>query len=488
MSSNISWSLSLLCALVLSGCPDGRAPYTQDASVLRDAARPDANADTGDAPIPDAPLPDANRDVGVVVERDAGGERVETFEVIGERTATLLDMPRRVQLIRGTRRDGVRTYLLYIPAPTANAPVVIVNEPYAGIDWTGEAVDARWAALGAGHHPDVDAPAYDGNDTIAFGMQTVQAAVDASLVWVFNGAAVVHVYGRFYAGGTLVDDAEDAAMGYAFVASRSGELDASRIGGFGSSWGAMMTLFGAARARDAHARALSMIAPPSSFVDLYQHSIVEVPGRIPDRAVAEAFFSPYWRRAAPSIGYPPSATDPRAIAFTPAGICPTLPTNTLVLHDDWDVLIPVRETEALAASCPGKVRPMLWRRGPLDYLTAPHDHGPISAEGNAPSAMTFSALHLLHNIIPGSGNVTAIGSAQSVRIFLELMRDALGAGENIDWVYASLRQLADTRTQLFDPDTGIFTPGGEVLATAFNPVFGTSLTPDELRSELARRP
>ena len=480
MSSNISWPLSLLCALALSGCPDGRAPYTRDASVLLDAARPDANADTGDAPLPDG---------GTVVETDAGtGERVESFEVIGERMATLLDTPRRVQLIRGTRRDGERTYLLYIPAPTANAPVVIVNEPYAGIDWTGEAADARWAAQGAGHHPDVDAPAYDGNDTIVYAAQTVQTAVDESLVWVFNGAAVVHVYGRFYTGGSVLDDAEDAAMGYAFVASRPGELDASRIGGYGSSWGAMMTLFGAARARTAHPRALAMVAPPSSFLDLYQHTHVEMPRDFGNPAQAEAFFSPYWRRAAPTVGFPPSAADPRSIAFTPAGICTALPSNMLVVHDDWDILIPVRQTEQLAAACPSKVRPMLWRRSPLNLTTASLDHGPLSREGNVPSLLTFTALHLLHNIMPSSSTVTALGSAPSLRIFLELMRDALGAGENIDWVYASLRQLADTRTQLFDPDTGMFTPGGDVLATAFNPVFGTSLTPAELRSELAMRP
>ena len=73
-------------------------------------------------------------------------------------------------------------------------------------------------------------------------------------------------------------------------------------------------------------------------------------------------------------------------------------------------------------------------------------------------------------------------------MFLELMRDALGAGENIDWVYAPLRQLADTRTQVFDFDTAMFTPGGEALAAAFNRVFGTSLTAAEVRSELAMRP
>ena len=419
---------------------------------------------------------------------DAPGLRTESFEVIGERTATLLEMPRRVELIRGTRLDGAHTYLLYIHAPTANAPVVIVNDPYAGIDWTGEAVDARWAALGDGIHPDVDAPAYDGNDVITYGAQSVQTAVDESLVWLFNGAAVVHVYGRFYAGGTLVDDAEDAAMGYAFVASRAGEVDVSRIGGTGNSWGAMMALFGAARARDAHPRALAMLAPPSSFIDLYQHSHVEMPARFGNPAQSEAFFSPYWRRAAPSVGFPPSATDPRSYAFTPGGICAALPTNALVLHDDWDLLIPVRQSEALVAACAGKVRPLFWRRGALDYRTSPLDHGPFTAEGSIPSALTFAALHLLSGIMPSAPSITALGSSSSIRAFLELMRVAVEASEDIHWVYGPLRQLADTRTQLFDPATGVFTPGGEVLAAAFNPVFGTTMTAAELRAFLATMP
>ena len=403
-TSHAVWSTSLLCALVLFGCPDGRAPYTRDASSLRDA-----NADTGDAPIPDA-----NSDVRTVVAADAG-PGVESFEVIGERTATLLDMPRRVQLIRGTRRDGERTYLLYILAEAANAPVVVVNEPYAGIDWSGEAVDARWAALGNGTHPDVDAPAYDGNDLITYGAQPVQTAVNESLVWIFNGAAVVHVYGRFYTGGTVLDDAEDAAMGYAFVASRSRELDVSRIGGYGNSWGGMMALFGAARARDAHPRALSVLAPPSSFIEFYQHTHVEMPARFGNPALSEAFFSPYWRRAAPTVGFPPSATDPRSIAFTPAGICSALPSNVLVMHDDWDILIPVRHTEALTATCAGKVRPLFWRRRALDYGTAAFDHGPLWREGNVPSVLTFAALHLLHSILPTSSTITSRRSARYLR-------------------------------------------------------------------------
>ena len=457
--------------VTLSGCPEaaqivagvGDAASSTDAAVTTDAAwSSDARVDAPDA----APA-------------------MEAFEVIGERSVTLLETPRRVELIRGTRRDGAHTYLLYIHAPAANAPVVIVNEPYAGINWSGEAVDARWAALGDGLHPDIDAPAYDGNDVISYGAQTVETAVNESLVWLYNGAAVVHVYGRFYTGGTLLDDAEDAAMGYAFVASRSREVDVARIGGYGGSWGGMMTLFGAALARDAHARSLSALAPPSNFIDLYQHSEVEMPMRFGNPTQSEAFFSPYWRRSTPSVGFPPSATDPRALAFSPQGLCAALPSDVLVLHDDWDLLIPVRQTEALTTACAGKVEPLLWRRGALDYATTPLDHGPFNAEGNVPSVLTFSALHLLHGILPTTSPVTALGSTASLRIYLQLVRDARAAGEDVTWSLRPLRQLADARTQLYDPDAVALTPGAEALAAAFNPVFGTSLDAAGLRAQLA---
>jgi dienelactone hydrolase len=176
---------------------------------------------------------------------------------------TALEMPREAHLVRASRPDGGRSYLLYLPVAREGAPMVVVTQPYAGIDWTGEDVDARWAAHGPGAHPDDEAPAYDGDDVIAYEPQSPQQAAEASAVWLANQVAVVHAYGRFYAGGSIEDDALDAAAPYHFARTR-GELDATHLGAWGGSWGAFMAMFGAARApKDAAPVAVGALWGPS---------------------------------------------------------------------------------------------------------------------------------------------------------------------------------------------------------------------------------
>ncbi|MEZ4449641.1 MAG: hypothetical protein R3B09_09185, partial [Nannocystaceae bacterium] len=178
-----------------------------------------------------------------------------------------------VEFIRAERPDGGRSYLLYQHGPAPASPLVIQTEPYAGIDWTGEAIDEAWARKGSGAFPDVDAPAYNGVDMIAYTLQDPAEAVGTNNVWAFNGFAAIHTYGRFYAGGALDDDTLDAVAPYMFARTRPDELDLSRIGAFGSSWGGMMALFGASEApADAAPRIVVPISAPSDFADLWTWS------------------------------------------------------------------------------------------------------------------------------------------------------------------------------------------------------------------------
>lgn len=451
-----------LLSSILLACGDDDGVLLDDASVPRDA-RPET-------------------DVGVVVDAGVAPTR---FEVIEERSVTVLEVPRRVELVRATRADGARTYLAYVHAMSEPAPVVVLNQPYAGIDWTGEEVDARWAALGAGLHPDVDAPAYDGDDVIAYGAQSVQAAADEGAVWLLNGAAVVHVYARFYAGGNLMDDALDAATAYDFVASRPTELRADRIGSYGGSWGGMMAVFGAAFAGETRPRVISAMAPPTDFVDLYRHTHVELPEVFPDPARVEAFFSTYWRRAEPSIGFPPDAADPRARAFTDEGLCEALPPGVFLLHDDWDLLIPTRQSEALAARCPERVSAVFWRRGDIPYETTPLDHGPFGEEPVVSTALTFASLRVLHPILDEGAPRLSLGSVGALEAFLTLVRDAREAGEDVAWALLPLRDAVDARVQLFDPSTEAFRDGADVVAEAIGEVFGGSWDAASVRAQLA---
>ncbi len=414
---------------------------------------------------------------------DAGPGEVG-FEVLDEQMGTVFGISRRIELIRVTRADGERTYLIYVHGQVEPAPLVIVNQPYAGIDWTEEAIDARWAALGDGPHPDEDAPNYDGDDTTTYGAQTVQAAAEDGGIWLINGAAVIEVYGRFYAGGDLLDDARDASMAYAFAASRGSELRLDRIGSYGASWGGMMALFGAALSEGSHPIAVSAVAPPSDFVDLYQHTHVEMPEHFSNPAQVEAFFSPYWRRAAPAIGFPPDASDPRAIAFTAAGLCDRLPDSVRVLHDDWDLLVPARQTELLAAACGEKITPVYWRRPGLPYETLPLDHGPFNSEPMAQSSITFASLHLLHAILDPAASRLTLGHGPALEQFLTLVHEAREGGEDVTFALAPLRDVADPRVQLFDPAADAFVDGATLLAVPFNAVFGTAFDGPGLRAQL----
>src|SRR5688572_10221004 len=70
-----------------------------------------------------------------------------SFETIETRTAPLLGATVTIDLVRAHRPDGATSYLAYEHATLPSAGVVVMTQPYSGIDWTGEDVDARWAAL-----------------------------------------------------------------------------------------------------------------------------------------------------------------------------------------------------------------------------------------------------------------------------------------------------------------------------------------------------
>jgi hypothetical protein len=417
-----------------------------------------------------------------------GGTSSWSFTIIEKRTVKSIDKDVAIELIRATRPDGVASYLLYAPSPIAPvgpSAVVVMNEPYAGIDWTGEEVDQRWAKLGDGLHPDSDAPGYDGDDVIAYGAQSLQQAVDQDVVWHINGFAAVHAYARFYAGGDVAGDVLDAAAAYAFIASRGAAFDPQRIGAFGGSWGGMMTLFGARNAPPgAQPKALAALTPLSDFVDEYQWTQTDLPKVYRSPADVEAFFSPYWRRAEPSMGRPPEP-GAKSEPFTQKGLCAGLPGRVFAPQDDWDLLIPIRQTESLVKACGDQIEPLYWRRGPIDYQTVPLDHGILGQEPKAPSIYTFSWTFLATALAPaGTTPIVTAGYGPALETFLTTVHEAQQAGRDSGAVLPRLRELSAPRVSLFESDAQAFVPGAEVLASAVNHVWGTSYTAETLRTQL----
>ncbi len=295
-----------------------------------------------------------------------------------------------------------------------------------------------------------------------------------------NGFAVAHVYGRFYAGGSLEDDILDASAGYHFALDREGEVDVDRLGSFGGSWGAMMAIFGASRAPEGvTVRAVAASSPPSDFEGLDRWAMEQGPAVWRDPAQLEAFYSPYLRRIHAALeGSPMEGAFAR---YQQPALCEglsSLPDDAvLVLHDDWDLLIPVAQTRELAAECPRVIQPMYWPRdGAPDYAEAEFDHGPFAREPVLPTLFTLSYLHLALALQDDEAMALTAGVHAALEATLGLLREAQVRGEDVGFATAPLRQLCDPRATYFDGDTMATGPSAPLLSSALNAVYGTETT------------
>ncbi len=497
-----------LLALVLAGCGGDPANTTDTGADATSAGDTSTAPTSGDDPNPVTTSTDATSDATSIdatsidatsdstsaatgetsadtgTSDDTGPVEEWEFVIIKEEMFPLNGKNVLVEFIRAERPDGGTSYLLYQHAEAAKAPLVIMTEPYAGIDWTGEEIDAKWAGMGNGGHPDVDAPDYDGEDMIAYQLQDPAEAIGSNNVWAFNGFAAIHAYGRFYAGGTLADDVLDSVAPYAFARTRQGEIDLERMGAFGSSWGGMMALFGASNApADAAPRTVVPISAPSGVDDLWVWSTDTFPAASNNPGMVTGFYSPYWRRMTPTVGEPPNGAP--AEPYNPAGVCAGLSGTIIMPHDEWDAIIPVAQTQSLAAAC-ANVSPIYWPRAtPLDLTTAQMTHGPFVGEGLLPAVLIYTYTALVVTLAPPEQMaVYSLTSGPSLTLHLEAVLAEQQAGHDVAWIVPRLRELADPRLQTFVAETNQLVPGADVLVDVVNDLWGTNFDADELRTQL----
>ncbi len=413
---------------------------------------------------------------------DAGLDDVSTgewsFYVLEERSVEKDGTTLNVELIRADRPGG-STYLMYVPAGVQDAPLAVLTNPYVGIDWTGDEVDIRWHALGEGYHDDVDAPDWDGDDQIYYTPQTVDEAVDGAMLFIINGISVVRTYGRFYAGGSLQDDCLDSVAPYYFALSRPDEFDLERIASFGMSWGGMMAVFGAVGApAGARPIVVAAVAPPTDFSDFVEWALAN-PQHYAAPQTIEAFWSPYLRRIYASTGGPPPGQG--YASYSQDAVCGAISGQLLLFHDEWDTLVPVRQSQNLAVLCPGTVQPMYWyRQTPLDFEANRMSHGPFDGVDGFPTSLSFALLSVLSSL--GHDQIYAYFEQASLRGYLGLLREEQLSGASPVDSLPRLQELADPRVVIFQDDQYI--PGAQMLAEAFNAVYGTNYDAETLRLAL----
>ncbi|RKH40594.1 hypothetical protein D7X96_09405 [Corallococcus interemptor] len=382
------------------------------------------------------------------------------------------------------------TYAQWFPPRKPGvSPIVMLTKPYDGIAWTGEAVDAKWAARGAGIHPDDSEPHHGpGSSPIAFTPTTPEIIAGEAFIYLFHDFGVLAVFGRFYAGGDLQNDRDDMNAGMRFLA-QAPNVDTKRIGVFGGSWGGYEALYAAADAPSTVVPAVGVaLAPLSDFAAEVDYVSRVVPSRVsnPDlRTRYQQFFEPYFRRIHATTGGDPTTPGTDYTRWTAAHLASTVQTPFLILHDDWDTLIPVEHTRALVSQAPRRFTPLyLQNLTTVDWNTLPPDHGPLLTAHGGP-VITMSVGHLMVALGAADQPLYVPHAQGTVRAWLQGVHAAQAQGRDVSDVVPRLLELTDPRVVMFEPSLGTLQPGAAFIAQEVNAVWGTGFTDVNVRSVLA---
>ncbi len=339
---------------------------------------------------------------------------------------------------------------------TAKAAAVLLTDPYAGIDWTGEAFDVDTArSVGSPDFKmiqDVRGPYFDAADPVyvPYDFSTIDNATGFAEPYLMNGIGVIIVYERYYGGGSLQNDIDDTLAGLEFLGTQP-TIDRARIGVWGSSYGGSVALYAAANASKSVTPAFGALSTPlvdfGQFVP-YAEWLAKIHS---DPALAYLRLEPFRRRAQAAAT---AASDvPDYSPYSTASLVSKLSTKFLFLHDTFDTIAPLLHANTLYFGTPGLHQVFIYphQNMALDWANLDVTHAPVKPGFDEASAILFSQAYLITRL---TSSTTEVLLPRLPTLNLELFaylrsQQELGFDANT-FVLPRLLELCDARIQLVD--------------------------------------
>ena len=352
-------------------------------------------------------------------------------------------------------------YAMWIPPVGGEArPAVLMTCPYDYISWNG--------------------------DSVPIGSErNVRDYVDEASLFMLNNMGVLNVFERYYAGGSIRNDVDDTVAGYRFLNDSTGLVDKARIGTWGGSWGGFEALYGAAYSSGGGGmvpKAGVALFPLSDFNDevaYIETAAGSVPNSIPDitddtkRTQFQDFFAPYLTRIRATTGWE---------AWTGAGLVSKLATPFIVVHDEWDTLVPFEQSRYLADNSTLVIPLFFYQDTQRDLNVLPYGwgHGELreyALDGTPPPAAgvvygissTLASAYLLTKLAaPDQAQVITGYDEAALADFISYVRTNKCGGKTVGWAAALLQNCADDRMVMVNMSGFAAAPGAEVIAGAFS--------------------
>lgn len=312
---------------------------------------------------------------------------------------------RNFELLKVAFGSGSPTFIQWIPTTAGSAsPTVLIYLQYDGINWTGLTVDVPWAARSAGSYADSDAPYYNASTSAPISYYGTTSTTDSGslgFIYSYNNMNVAIVFGRFYVGGDLQNDIDDAKNGIRFLHSQA-LVDKTKIGLFGNSWGGMALLHGAAQlGATKMPKAISVLYPAADIKALNTLMQVTIPAAAPGNSAGfTTFYEPYLRR----INKSTEALAGQATRYDKYSLSALsgITSDLFVSHDAWDTIVPISVSNSLLStvSSTSKIHFYQSHQSAVDYTTfsVGHSQGGGSAL-NTEGVTQWSYIFLLNKLM-----------------------------------------------------------------------------------------
>lgn len=411
-----------------------------------------------------------------------------TVTVISEGTTPFGDLMLTYELIRLTREDGLATYVQWVHPLAASGPtsVIVQTQPYDALEWTGDPVDEAFADANPradGLLPDAACPDENDRGIAGAALRPEDAAISA-VAHLLNGHGALLVYGRFYACDTVVGEVLDTRAALSFLTTRPDQIDPQRVAITGNSWGGFLALYGAVREPDGvDVSVVVPLNPPASLAHLLTGA-----GSLQSVFPADKlrFFDAYRYRIEAATGGPPGTGD--FSRWDVDDLCAGLVgKHTLLLHDNWDTLVPFASSTELVESCgaTSDIAGLWWRRPlPIDYQAVGLDHGLLGREPGYPSVYTLSSTYLYAHANNAAHPIIAYASRAGLVAFMTLVRDDQRTGGDVEHARVRVLEAMTPGTTFVLVDEGAVAPADTLWAEAATTVWGGAWTAESLRVQL----
>lgn len=397
------------------------------------------------------------------------------------------------QNLRLPNRAGGYAYARYFQAKgTGPHPVIVITKPYAGINWTGEAVDTQWAdnynayIIAGGIPPmcapDVNGPDYDikTSSTTCYTLTNPGQVGDEAFIYLWNNYSVLMTYGRFYAGGDTENDIQDIIAGLRFLGTR-GEINHSQVGIIGGSWGGFETLYATLNApADVRPTVAVPMYPVSDFFGLVNFINTDLPGLVSGPVLKRynQFYDPYLRRFFASTGKSPN-TDFNGYTLNDLTALVTS-TSMLIPHDDGDTILPAIFSHDFVRANPARVEGFWYKR--LDkapWETVVTEHGKIANFVTVPALLTFTTTYLFTRLNDTGKSPLYIPYGKTdMETFFSDIRTYQLEKRDISWLAPRLIEMCEAEISMYELTPGNATPirsGADFIAGTLNATWGTTL-------------